>query len=153
MKTVSSKTLISRSPEETHALGRKLGEVLSPGAVLYLTGDLGSGKTMFVKGLALGLGVPDTCYVTSPTYTLINEYQGKCPLYHLDLYRIGDSSEIFDLGIEEMAESGGVMVIEWPDRLPDDFVAPDIRICIEVLSDDSRNIILLISDMDLKFQI
>ncbi len=150
MKTLQ---LISRSPGETFDLGRKLGNVLKEGTVLFLTGELGSGKTAFVQGLARGLGVPETFYVTSPTYTLVNEYPGRLTLYHMDLYRIMDDSDIFDLGLEEMMESRGVVVVEWPERLPAGFMKPRIRIHIEVLPDDSRNFVLTISDVDLDFQI
>ena len=150
MKTV---TWMSHSPEETFALGCKLGAVLKEGTVLFLTGELGSGKTAFVQGLARGLGVPETYYVTSPTYTLVNEYPGRLTLYHMDLYRIADESEIFDLGLEEMIEGGGTVVVEWPERLPAGFVEPALRLHIEVLPDDSRNFILTISDVDLDFQI
>lgn len=150
METV---TWMSHSPEETFELGRKLGAILEEGTVLFLTGELGSGKTAFVQGLARGLGVPETYYVTSPTYTLVNEYPGRLTLYHMDLYRIADESEIFDLGLEEMIEGGGAVVVEWPERLPEGFVEPALRLNIKVLPDDSRNFILTISDVDLDFQI
>ncbi len=147
------KQLTSHSPEETRELGRKLGEALKPGSILFLTGDLGSGKTAFVQGLARGLDVPDTYYVTSPTYTLINEYPGRVVLYHMDLYRISDSDEVYDLGIEEMVSANGVIVVEWPDRLPAGFMKAGLSIRIDVMEDDSRNFFLTISDMDLDFQI
>lgn len=153
MKTIETKNITTHRPEETHDLGKRLGHALEPGAVIFLTGELGSGKTAFVQGLARGLEVPETYYVTSPTYTIINEYPGRLALYHMDLYRIADSSEIFELGIEEMMDGKGVIVVEWPDRLPQGFMEPRISIHIDVLADDSRNFTLTISDMDLNFQI
>ena len=107
----------TRSEAETMALGRELAKALDPGSVVLLSGDLGAGKTVFVKGIAEGLGInPRT--VSSPTFTLVQEYKGgRLPLYHVDLYRL-QRVEVDDLGLEEMAWSGGVVAIEWPDRLP-----------------------------------
>jgi tRNA threonylcarbamoyladenosine biosynthesis protein TsaE len=107
----------TRSEAETAALGRELAQALEPGAVVLLSGDLGAGKTVFVRGIAEGLGI-NPRQVTSPTFTLVQEYDGgRVPLYHVDLYRL-QSIEVDDLGLDEMAWSGGVIAIEWPDRLP-----------------------------------
>jgi tRNA threonylcarbamoyladenosine biosynthesis protein TsaE len=112
-------TKTTLSEEETVAVGRDLASRLRPGDVLLLLGDLGAGKTVFVKGVAEGLGI-DPREVTSPTFTLIQEYRGgRLPLYHVDLYRLR-SMEVDDLGLEELTASGGVTAIEWPDRLPRD---------------------------------
>ena len=109
--------LTSTSEAETAAAGRKLASSLTAGSVVLLSGDLGAGKTAFVRGLAEGLGV-NPQDVTSPTFTLVQEYRGgRLPLYHVDLYRL-KSIEVDDLGLDEMAWSGGVIAIEWPDRLP-----------------------------------
>lgn len=108
---------ISQSEAETAAAGQDLARRLEPGSVVLLSGDLGAGKTIFVKGLAAGLGI-DPADVSSPTFTLVQEYRGgRLPLYHVDLYRLR-SIEVDDLGLDEMAWSGGVVAIEWPDRLP-----------------------------------
>lgn len=131
-------TLSAADLEETRLLGRELGEMLAPGTVICLYGDLGSGKTSFVQGLALGLGVPEEAYVTSPSYTLINEYEGRLPLYHLDLYRLSGSDELWDLGIDEIIAGEGVVAIEWPDRLPAGLAPSYLRIDIVISPDDTR---------------
>ena len=106
----------SASEGETVAVGHRLAERLSAGAVVLLSGELGTGKTAFVRGLALGLGI-DPDQVSSPTFTLIQEYRGgRLLLYHADLYRLV-TREAEDLGLEELADAGGVLAIEWPDRL------------------------------------
>jgi tRNA threonylcarbamoyladenosine biosynthesis protein TsaE len=105
------------SDEETAAVGRALGETLAPGAVIHLFGDLGAGKTVFVRGLASGLGI-DPDEVSSPTFTLIQEYraQGRHPLFHVDLYRLA-GAEVDDLGLDALAAEG-IVAIEWANRLP-----------------------------------
>jgi tRNA threonylcarbamoyladenosine biosynthesis protein TsaE len=106
------------SDEETAAVGRELGETLSPGAMIHLVGDLGAGKTVFVRGLAAGLGI-DPDEVSSPTFTLIQEYrgQGRHPLFHVDLYRLA-GAEVGDLGLDALAVEG-IVAIEWANRMPD----------------------------------
>jgi len=106
----------TRSEAETMSLGRKLAERLPPGAVVLLFGNLGAGKTAFVRGLAEGLGASPG-EVTSPTFTLIQEYAGPTPLYHVDLYRL-TPAEADDLGLDELVAGDGVVAIEWADRLP-----------------------------------
>src|SRR5918993_1752496 len=108
---------LTRSEQETAAVARDLAASLSPGDVLLLSGNLGAGKTAFVRGLAEGLGI-DPDEVTSPTFTLIQEYSGgRVPLFHVDLYRL-KSIEVDDLGLDDLTMEGGVTAIEWPDRLP-----------------------------------
>lgn len=107
-------TYITRSPEETYALGRRLGEALRPGMVLLLDGDLGAGKTCLAGGILQGLGVAE--HVTSPTYTLVNEYEGRVRIAHFDLYRLDDPEELFDIGFEEYLDGERVVLIEWPER-------------------------------------
>ena len=112
-----TKTITTRSEEETAAVGRELAAALSAGGVLLLYGDLGAGKTALVRGLAEGLGVSRD-EVSSPTFTLIQEYRGgRLPLFHVDLYRIDDPREFDELGLDEIAEDG-VLAIEWAERLP-----------------------------------
>ena len=106
--------IVTQSAEETDMLARSLGESCSGGEVLLLIGELGSGKTSFTQGLARGLGVAE--YVHSPTFTLVNQYHGRLPLYHIDLYRIESQAEALDLGIEEYIYGDGVCVVEWADK-------------------------------------
>lgn len=131
-------TLTSRSPEETDAAGEALGRTLAPGAVVALTGELGAGKTCFIQGLVRGLGVK--VRATSPTFTLVNEYRGAMPVYHVDAYRTRSLAELVDLGLEEYIDGGGVTVIEWADRLEPLLPARTIRVHIDGLGDEPRAI-------------
>src|SRR3954471_3092261 len=111
-----ARTVVTRSEEETFALARELARGLGPGAFVLLHGDLGAGKTVFVRGLAAGLGTdPDT--ITSPTFVLIQHYAGRVPLVHADLYRLDGGAAVDDLGLEELGD-GAVVAVEWADRLP-----------------------------------
>jgi tRNA threonylcarbamoyladenosine biosynthesis protein TsaE len=109
-------TMRTRSPEETIALGTVIGRAAQQGLFLALFGELGSGKTKLTQGIARGLDVPETYRVTSPSFTLINEYPGRLPLSHIDLYRLGEPEELFDLGYEEYFYNDGVVVLEWAER-------------------------------------
>ncbi|NIQ02643.1 MAG: tRNA (adenosine(37)-N6)-threonylcarbamoyltransferase complex ATPase subunit type 1 TsaE [Nitrospinaceae bacterium] len=109
--------IATHSREETLALGEQLGKHLRPGDVLLLFGDLGSGKTTLTQGIAYGLGFPKTEYIRSPSFTLINEYAGNLPIYHVDLYRIDSLEEIETLGLEEIFFGAGVTLVEWPEKL------------------------------------
>jgi len=133
-------TVISRSPEETQAVGERLGARLTVGAVVACTGDLGAGKTCFLQGLARGLGV--TSDVTSPTFVLINQYRGRLPVYHLDAYRTASLTELVDLGLEEMLHGDGVTVIEWADKLLPLLPARTIRVHLGGLGDEPREIVI-----------
>jgi len=106
---------ISHSAEETFALGQKIGSFLSPGDIIALDGDLGAGKTQIVKGIANALDIRDD--VTSPTYTIINEYEGRIPLYHFDVYRLDDIQQLYDIGYEEYLFDDGITVIEWAIKI------------------------------------
>ena len=132
--------IITNSLDETRALGEKIGKHLEPGTVLALTGDLGSGKTIFVQGLAKGLDVPDNYYITSPTYTLINEYPGRYYLFHVDLYRIENYADFDDIGLYEILRSDGVVAIEWADKLPKNLLTEYLAVHIDILNDKSRKI-------------
>lgn len=116
--------IISESAAQTEELASFIGKTLREGDVLALSGELGSGKTCFASGLARGLGVSDQYRITSPTFTLINEYPARCKLYHFDVYRLNSYSEFEDLGYEEYFCANGVVVIEWAEKiiqiLPDD---------------------------------
>ena len=109
---------VSHSEAETEALGRRLAAVLAPGAVVAYRGDLGMGKTAFTRGLARGLGYEGR--VTSPTFTIVNEYEGGgLPLFHFDMYRLGSSDELFDIGWEDYLARGGVCAVEWSENVSD----------------------------------
>ena len=133
-----SATFVSRSPEETQAIGERLGARLAAGAVVACHGELGAGKTCFLQGLVRGLGV--TSDVTSPTFVLVNQYRGRLPVYHLDAYRTGSLTELVDLGLEEMLDGDGVTVIEWADKLLSLLPARTIHVRIEGLGDEPRRI-------------
>jgi len=107
----------TQNPEETLALGRKIGEKLIPGDLILLSGDLGTGKTTLVQGISQGLGVGPDQYVRSPSFTLINPYQGSLPVYHIDLYRIDSGPDLANLGLEEYLFGEGVSLVEWSERL------------------------------------
>ena len=126
------------SPLETAALAEKLAGLLQPSDVLTLEGDLGAGKTSFTKGLAKGLGI--TRVVNSPTFTIIKEYKGRLPLYHMDVYRLGESEE--DLGFDEYFYGEGVTVIEWASMIEDQLPSDYLDITILHGGDDKRQIIL-----------
>jgi len=117
---------ISRSPAETHALARRLVERFGLGTVFALHGDLGSGKTCLVQGMGRALRVRET--VASPTFTLINEYHGDCPLYHADLYRVAGTAEALALGLDEYLEPDGITVIEWAERAADGLPAETVHV-------------------------
>jgi tRNA threonylcarbamoyladenosine biosynthesis protein TsaE len=105
--------IITNGPEETIDFGIKFAQQLGPGDVLTFTGNLGSGKTTCIRGICRGLGVTE--HVTSPTFTLINEYKGKFPIYHFDFYRLQSDIELHDLGVDEYFERDGICLIEWPE--------------------------------------
>lgn len=109
---------LSSGPEETQRLAQRLGSLLRPGQVVALFGPLASGKTTFVQGLALGMKVPEEAWIRSPSFTLINEYKGgRCPLIHMDAYRLHSIKEVEEIGVEEYLGGEGVVVIEWAERM------------------------------------
>ena len=131
---------ISNSPTETEALGEALAARLTAGTVVAFTGDLGAGKTAFTRGLARGLGVPDR--VTSPTFTIVNEYEGgRLPLFHFDLYRLGDPEELFDIGWEDYLARGGVCAVEWSENVADALERDTVRVDIRRGGEESRRVI------------
>ena len=132
--------ITTHSVDETRKLGETIGAVVTAGTVLALYGDLGSGKTSFVQGLGRGLGVPDDYYITSPSYTLINEYPGRYLLFHIDLYRIANPVDIEDIGLYEILEEDGVVAIEWAERIRGTLPPEGITIRFNMISDDTRNI-------------
>ena len=111
-------TVITKSPEQTELLGKKLAAFLRPGDVIAYYGDLGAGKTAITRGIAAGLGIREA--VTSPTYTIVNEYlSGRMPLFHFDMYRLSSSEELFDIGWEDYLARGGVCAVEWSENVAD----------------------------------
>ena len=135
-----SEQFITHSPEETEALGARLAGALEPGAVVAFTGDLGAGKTAFVRGLARGLGIRDR--VTSPTFTIVNEYEGgRLPLFHFDLYRLGCADELFDIGWEDYLARGGVCAVEWSERMEELLEPGTIRVDLRRGEDEDRRVI------------
>ena len=137
----SSLVVISKSPLETFRIGRVLGAGLKGGDCVALTGELGAGKTCLTQGIAHGLGVPDCYVVASPTFTLINEYPGKeTALYHLDVYRLTGSEDLEEIGYQEYLTSGGVVVVEWAEKISDSIPEEALRVALSYLDENVRKI-------------
>ena len=129
---------ITNSPAETEAVGQALGRLVPAGTVLAYEGDLGAGKTAFTRGLARGLGATDM--VTSPTYTIVNEYlSGRLPLFHFDMYRLTCADELWDIGWEDYLERGGVCAVEWSENVADALEDP-VTVRLEKLGEETRRI-------------
>ena len=131
------------TPDETQKLGKTIGKWIEHPLVIGLTGDLGSGKTAFVQGLAEGLEVPGDYYITSPTFTLINEYPGRFPLFHIDLYRLDGISDLEDIGLDELLYGQAVIAIEWAEKISDGLPAEHLTMTFEITDDDYRRISLI----------
>jgi tRNA threonylcarbamoyladenosine biosynthesis protein TsaE len=134
-RRVEQKT--THSETETFRLAAELAREFKGKEVVLLTGELGAGKTVFAKGIAAGLGCQDHTQVCSPSYTLVNIYKGKCPIFHIDLFRLQDGREIADLGLEDFLDEG-VVIVEWAEKL--DFPIEGIRVRIEIGKEDERKI-------------
>lgn len=134
--------LISSSPQETESIAKRFAKKLSKGSVVSLVGELGSGKTTFVKGMAMGLGTKNPTLVTSPTFILIVEYEGVTPLYHFDLYRIHHEQELEGLGLDEYFEGEGVSVVEWGNRFPHWLPPSALTVMLEAVDETTRKIVL-----------
>ena len=131
---------ITHSPMETEQLGQKLGQTLPAGTVIAYRGDLGAGKTAFTRGLARGLGITDP--VTSPTYTIVNEYlSGRLPLFHFDMYRLHSADELFDIGWDDYLERGGICAVEWSENVTE-AMEDAITVTIQKIGEESRKITL-----------
>lgn len=128
------------SGAETIALGARLGRLLAPGDFVALVGELGAGKTQFAKGVALGLEVADDTPVTSPTYTILNIYQGRIPLYHFDLYRLQGPEDVDNLGFEEYFSGNGACLVEWAERLEDELPAQMLTVTLSHTGPESRSV-------------
>ena len=130
----------TNSPSETEAVGAALGAIIPPSTILAYKGDLGAGKTAFTRGLARGLGCDEL--VTSPTYTIVNEYlSGRCPLFHFDMYRLHSSDDLWDIGWEDYLDRSGVCAVEWSENVAD-AMEDAISVTIEKLGEDARRITL-----------
>ena len=135
---MNSESLFSQSPEETQAIGRKLGESAAGGDIYLLRGELGSGKTTLAQGILWGIGVDE--YARSPTFVLVNEYVARLPVYHIDLYRTGSTDEVADLGLDEYLFGDGVCIVEWPERAPAYFPEKHALIELDVTAPTTRRI-------------
>lgn len=131
----------SHSVGETEALGEQLAKQLRGGEVIAFFGDLGMGKTAFTRGLARGLGYAGR--VNSPTFTIVNEYEGRIPLFHFDMYRLGDADELFDIGWEDYLSRGGVCAVEWSERVADALPPDVIRVTLTRGETDDTRIITM----------
>ena len=140
----------TESPEQTESLAERLGRLLQPGDVIALVGELGSGKTLFSQGLARGLEVPKTFYITSPTFAIINEYPGRIPFYHLDLYRVDSAAEFSELGIKEILYGQGIVAIEWAERLGENLPEERLEVHLAISDETSRSLIFHAFGMNAK---
>jgi tRNA threonylcarbamoyladenosine biosynthesis protein TsaE len=144
MKNRKPHQIITRNDRQTECLGECIGRLVSKGLVIRLSGELGAGKTRFVQGLARGLDVPEAYDITSPTYTLINEYPARIPLFHVDLYRIGSAMDADGIGLWDLFTQKAVVAVEWADRLDDgNWPENSLNLVFRVQEDDTRIISLI----------
>lgn len=153
--------ITTHSVTETQKLGQTLGAGIQQAVIIALSGDLGSGKTAFVQGLARGLDVSEKYYITSPTFTLINEYPGRHPLFHVDLYRIEHAPEIEEIGLDEILQEDAVIAIEWAERLSGETLPGHLALRLKMISENTRRIDIfayghqagnLLKALEIKFQ-
>ncbi len=133
--------IVSTAPEQSFSFGRQLGQLLQEGSVLCLIGDLGAGKTLLVQGIAQGLGLNEE--ITSPTFTVMNVYEGIIPVYHFDLYRLESPEQLVDIGFDEYTNAGGITIIEWPDKFPG--FMPDSYLRIELIKTGDNDRLIKVS--------
>ena len=133
--------VITQSPGETLRLGRLLGEILPPGSFVALVGTLGAGKTLLAKGIASGLGVEDEREVTSPSFVLVNEYRGRIPVFHLDLYRLESFAAVEGIGWDEFVCGPGVTLVEWADKVKEDLPEERIEVHLQWVSEEKRELV------------
>ena len=135
-------TFISHGPQETYAFGKNLGETLHSGDAVALSGELGTGKTCLVQGIARGLGIPEEYRITSPTFTIINEYPGRLILYHLDVYRLSGVRDLDEIGYEDCFNDKGVVVVEWAEKIRDALPKETLFILLTYIDENIRKIML-----------
>lgn len=140
-------SVVTVGEDQTQALGEQLGAKLPASTLILLQGDLGTGKTVFSRGVARGLGVAPDIPITSPTFTLMNHYAARLDLYHFDLYRLSDPDELIELGFDEYAFGSGVALVEWPEKLGDDNL-PGLWVKLQRLDDEQRKIEFSGRDVD-----
>ncbi|WP_312516895.1 tRNA (adenosine(37)-N6)-threonylcarbamoyltransferase complex ATPase subunit type 1 TsaE [Anaerospora sp.] len=133
--------IVSTAPEQSFSFGRQLGQLLQEGSVLCIIGDLGAGKTLLVQGIAQGLGLNEE--ITSPTFTVMNVYEGTIPVYHFDLYRLESPEQLVDIGFDEYTNGGGIAIIEWPDKFPG--FMPDSYLRIELIKTGDNDRLIKVS--------
>jgi len=139
--TLSMRTIVLKNLADTLAFGRFLGQSAQPGDVICLDGDLGAGKTTLTQAIAVGLEVPPQEYVTSPSFAIFHEYQGRLPLYHMDFYRLTDAAEVADLGLDEYFSLTGLTVLEWCERAEELVPPTRLRLTLTIGPDESRIVI------------
>ena len=144
-----SKTIKTKSSQETYDFGKRLGEAFSFRLVVFLRGEMGAGKTVFSKGFVKGMGIDDE--VTSPTYTIVNEYGDPARIFHFDLYRLQDGDELYEMGFEDYLNQAGTLILEWPDLLADDVFEHKLEITLKsaVATPDQREIVLETDDPEI----
>ena len=130
--------IITKSEAETICEGEKLGRSLASGAVVALFGELGAGKTAFTRGLAAGLGI--SANISSPTFTIVNEYPGSIPLFHFDMFRLNGESELFDIGWDDYLDRNGICAVEWSEKVPGAFPPETIFVRLDILDGDERRL-------------
>ena len=130
--------IITKNEKETQEAGAQLVQTLAPGSVVAMYGDLGAGKTAFVRGMTRGLGI--NFPVSSPTFNVVNEYPGKVPMFHFDMYRLGSADELFDIGWDDYLERGGICAVEWSENVEEAFEPGTVKVTITKLGDSEREI-------------
>ncbi len=130
--------IITKSETETQQAGAELVKTLAPGSVVAMYGDLGAGKTAFVRGMTRGLGIDFP--VSSPTFNVVNEYPGQVPMFHFDMYRLGSADELFDIGWDDYLERGGICAVEWSENVEEAFEPGTVKVTITKLGDSEREI-------------
>jgi len=138
MQSLVTQRRLTVQPEETRALGARLGQWARAGDMVACCGALGAGKTTFVQGFAKGLGVGEEAYVRSPTFALVHAYHGHIPLYHFDFYRLTSYIEVQDIGFEEYLDARGVVIIEWADKFPEILPPMRLEVSIHIADSDRR---------------